>query len=64
MNKYVVSEMVDAGFPIQLDEPVWMDHEGNSCPEHDACGCKVHNKIKHPELCFVVMALAGIFDER
>ena len=32
MNKYVVDEMVDAGFAIQLDEPVWMGHEGNIYP--------------------------------
>ena len=52
MYKHIIDEMVDAGLAVELDEPVWMNRDGNICPEHEAFGCKVHHKVIHPELCF------------
>ena len=37
---------------MRLDEPVWMDRDGNTCTEEEAFGCKVHHKIVRHDLCF------------
>ena len=35
----------------ELDEPVWMDCDGNICSEQEAYGCKVHHQIIIPDMC-------------
>ena len=43
--------MVDAGVAAELDEPVWMDRDGNECSESNAYGCKVTHKLVQPDMC-------------
>ena len=35
---HAIDAMVDAGLAIKLDEPVWMDRNGNVCSKEDAFG--------------------------
>ena len=51
MYNHAIDAMVDAGLAIELNEPVWMDRNGNVCSEEDAFGCKVHHKLLRPDMC-------------
>jgi len=51
MYNNIIDEMVDAGVAEKLDEPVWMDRDGNICSEQEAYGCKVHHQIVRPDMC-------------
>ena len=53
MYDHCYHEMEVAGVARKLDEPVWMDSEGNVVDEGDAIGCKVTHEFLHPEYCVV-----------
>ena len=59
MYNEVYKEMVNAGVAVELDQPVWMDKDGNEVTESDAFGRKCTHKIIHPEMCLVVDEVGG-----
>ena len=59
MYKHIINEIVDAWLAVQLDEPVWMNCEGNICHESEAFGYKVQHKIIHPKFCFCGDEIGG-----
>jgi hypothetical protein len=50
----IEDDMVDAGVAIRLDEPVWMDKEGNRVEEKNSVGFKVRSKLTRPDMCVVM----------
>ena len=51
MYDHTISEMIDCGVAVRLDEPVWMDRQGNICEEDEAFGCKVFHQLSRPDMC-------------
>ena len=45
MNNHCIDKMMEAGVAIKLEEPVWMNREGQECSEEEAFGCKVTHKL-------------------
>ena len=60
MYNSIIDEMMDAGVVERLDEPVWMDHDGNICSEETAFGCKVLHKVVRPDMCICGDEVGGI----
>ena len=52
MYSHIIDELVGAELDVKLDEPDWMDRDGNTCTEEEAFGCKVYHTILTPDLCF------------
>ena len=50
MDSHCIREMVDAGIAIELEQPVWMDQEGNEYDKESVHGCKVTHKIIRPDM--------------
>jgi hypothetical protein len=60
MYDCVEDALVSCGLAEKLDEPVWMDKEGNIVDkEEDAFGLKMHDQITHPEFCLVGDEVGG-----
>ena len=55
----IEEELIRAGVAVRLNEPVWMDAEGNHVDEGDAAGCKVNIDIIKPEMCIVADEVGG-----
>ena len=55
----VEKHMVAAGVAVKLDEPKWMDKEGNEVEELDSFGMKVETKLTHPHCCLVMDETGG-----
>ena len=51
MYRHIIDEMVSAGVAKELDEPVWMDREGNVVGKSNSLGCKVTHQITRPDMC-------------
>jgi hypothetical protein len=54
MYEDIEKELVDAKVAVRLDEPVWMDANGNSVAEVDLVGMKVCTKFTHPNMCITM----------
>jgi len=59
MYETIEEELVAAGVATLLDEPVWMNANGDIVEEGDACGCKVTIDITKPEMCVVADEVGG-----
>jgi len=59
MYETIEEELVAAGVATLLDEPVWMNTNGDIVEEGDACGCKVTIDITKPDVCVVADEVGG-----
>jgi hypothetical protein len=55
----VESHMVDAKVATKLDEPAWMDKDGNIVSEEESVGMKVQTKLTHPDCCLAMDETGG-----
>ena len=51
--------MEGASIAKVLDEPVWMDKDGNLCSEDESFGCKVTHALQYPGMAFVMDEVGG-----
>ena len=58
-NHIVIHELIHAKLAVKLDNPVWMNWNGEICTKSEAYGWKVHHKILRPELCFCGDKVSG-----
>ena len=54
MYDHVYDAMVDAKVAEKLDEPAWLDLEGNTVDEKDSVGRKSTHRLNHPQMAVVV----------
>ena len=54
MYDHVYDAMVDAKVAEKLDEPAWLDLEGNTVDEKDSVGRKSTHRLTHPQMAVVV----------
>lgn len=59
MYRHCLDEMVTAGVARVLDEPCWIDSNGQVCDEQKAFGCQVTHELCYPDLCFVGDEVGG-----
>jgi len=59
MYESVEEELITAGVATLLDEPVWMNTNGDVVKEEDTCRCKVTIDITKLEICIVADEVGG-----
>ena len=60
----IIGNLVDAGLAVPLEDPIWMDKDGNSCEPNEAFGCKVTHRILYPEDVLVADELGGNLSQK
>lgn len=51
--------MVIAGVAQKLEQPIWMNKDGEECSESESFGCQVNYKLTEPDMCFVGDEVGG-----
>jgi hypothetical protein len=54
MYEDIEKELVEVKVAVHLDEPVWMDANGNSVAEVNLFGMKASTKLIHPNMCITM----------